>query len=670
MLKTLFSSKPFLGILLLLLLYSCGQYRGGDFEPQRLRQLTEKELKAYADTSTVLHRIMAMESPSQQVDSLLHFAEWVKNYDEEATLFYAQLAYDISTENNWNIQRGISANRLAWSKGKRAQFGEDIEDAMVDALISKRLLANQEGSYWEADINNLLGYLYIRQGEQDSARVYLLKALEMVDQLALDPALVKKNHAMILNNLAITCSWADSLQEAAYYQQSDSLFQELGNWENRTRLWLDWGVFYTHLGQYAKADTLLSFCVDYGERNNDLRLLVKAYQKKAYLYIKKFAKDQSTEYFNQARNLLQKSLTLPDDNTYRSYDLLGTLFQHSWYSLDIENHADSSIHYFSLAMERAQREGAIGVMNNICANISTMYDYGDGIHHAALKESYSEFVNKHYQGVVDTLTANAKAAYQRINKVEQRDLTIQENIKQRNQRNIGLAILLLVGILFILFLQRLQNRRLRAEMSAFRAQINPHFISNSLNAIEHLVNQGERRQASKYLVHFSRLTRQILNSAVDSIVSLEQELKTLKHFLMLEQLRFSDKLSFSIECEETLDKSTIAIPAMILQPYVENAIWHGIKPKEEGGTISILITKEQNVLVCIIEDNGIGREAAQLRKVNAHLQQKSRGMDITRQRLKALGSVKGPALQIEDKKDHQGHACGTKITLRLPLKSI
>ena len=140
MLNTLYPPKSLLGILLLLLLYSCGQYRGSDFEPQLLRQLTEEELKVYADTSLMLDRIKVMESPSQQVDSLLHFAEWVKNYDEEATLRYAQLAYDISTENNWNIPRGISANRLAWSKSNRIRYGEDTEGAMVDALISKRLL--------------------------------------------------------------------------------------------------------------------------------------------------------------------------------------------------------------------------------------------------------------------------------------------------------------------------------------------------------------------------------------------------------------------------------------------------------------------------------------------------------------------------------------------------
>jgi len=669
MLNTLYPPKFLLGIFLLL--YGCGQYRGGDFEPQQVKELSERELVAYADTNKVFSRIEALTNPRQQVDSLLYFAEWIKNYDEDITLIYAQRAYDISTENNWDTQRGMSANRLAWSKGKRASYGEDVEDAMVDALISKRLLADKSGSYWEADNSNLLGYLFNRKGERDSARFYFSEALEMVQQLALEPMLVQKNRAMILNNLAITYSKVDPLLEEAYYQQSDSLFQDLENWENRSRLWLDWGVFYTQTGKYEKADSLLSFCIAYGEANRDLEFLGRAYQKKAYLYGRKFEQQQQPEDFEMTRNLLRKSLELPQDRTfYRSYELLGSLFQNSWYYLDIESHADSAIHYFKLAMEGAQSEGAINVMQSISRNVAVMYDYNGGIHRDALGEDFESFVDRNYRGVVDTLTDRAKEAFLRINDVEQRDLTIRENNKRRDQLNIGLAILLIAAVLFVIFLLRLQNRRLKAEMSALRAQINPHFISNSLNAIEHLVNQGEARKASKYLVHFSRLTRQILNGAVDSIVSLQQELSTLKHFLVLEQLRFSDKLSFTIECEETLDKEQIAIPSLILQPYVENAIWHGIKPKPEGGYIQVKVKREENVLVCIIEDNGVGREAARIRKANSRLEQKSMGMDITQQRLRALGRVKGPALQIEDLKNTEGQAIGTRVVLRLPLKPI
>lgn len=666
--------KPVYGLLVLLLLYGCGRYSGSDFEPNALRQLTEKELVIYADTSKVMERIHTMDNASEQVDSLLHFAEWVKNYDEEATLHYAQYAYDIATENNWNIPRGISANRLAWSKGKRAKYGEDVEDALVDAQISRRLLKDHEVPFWQVDLNNLLGYLYNRQGLTDSARYYFQLALEQVPTLKIEPELVQWNQAMIYHNLATTLESSDVLLKQNYYERSDSLFEVANNWENRTRLWLDWAFFYTlqHQQQaYEKADSLLHLCLAYGRANNDQNLLARAHYRRGYLYHKRFDKSDSLIHFTLAVEQLKKSLEIPSDNTYRTYQKLGTVFQNSW-AIDIdESHADSAIYYYKQALIGAREEGGIWLMKEISQELAYLYSYRDGLHQEALGEPIGPFLDENYRGVVDTITGYAKAAFRRINEVEQRDLRVSAAERRRSQMRIGLAALLAVGVLFVIFMQRLQNRRLRAEMSALRAQINPHFISNSLNAIEHLVNKGEARKASKYLVHFSRLTRQILNGSSNNVISLDQELKTLKHFLALEQLRFSDKLSFTIDCDPAIVKDEIAVPALILQPYIENAIIHGIKPKMEGGRIEVKVNRENQVLKFVIEDNGIGREAAQKRKEASVLQQqKSMGMEITQRRLKSLGKVKGPALQIEDLVDDQGNAAGTRVTLRLPLKNI
>jgi anti-sigma regulatory factor (Ser/Thr protein kinase)/tetratricopeptide (TPR) repeat protein len=672
MLKALYPPTSLFGVLLLLQLYNCGQYRGSDFEPRLLRQLAEEKLVAYADTSSVLTRIKAMDNPSQQVDSLLHFAEWVKNYDEEATLRYAQLAYDISTENNWNIPRGISANRLAWSKGKRVKYGEDVEGAMVDALISKRLLEKHQFPYWEIDVSNLLGYLYNRQGERDSARFYFARALELTPLLSLEQTVAQKNEAMILYNLATTYSGTDTLLEQAYYEKSDSLFQLLDNGENRTRLWLDWATFYMDTKkQYQQADSLLNFCLSYRQANKDQDLLVRTYQRRGYLYRLKFNQSGDTTDFGTAVTQLKKSLTLPSDNAYRTYQLLGNVFQDSW-AIDIdESHADSAIYYYKKAMLGAKKEGGIRVMESISEELAYLYSYSDGLHQAALGEAIGPFLNDNYTGVVYTITNYAKTAYKRINEVEQRDLRVSAANKRKTQLMIGLIALLAAGVLFVIFLQRLQNHRLKAEMAALRAQINPHFMSNSLNAIEHLVNTGETRKASKYLVHFSRLARQILNRSANNIISLAQGLKAIKHFLALEQLRFSDKLTFRIECDANIPSEDLATPALILQPYIENAILHGIKPKPEGGHISLRVSEEDHVLKFIIEDNGIGREAARkLEAASVWQQQKSMGMDIAQQRLKSLGRVKGPVLQIEDLQHNDGTAAGTRVTLRLPIKSL
>ena len=652
---------------LIVLIWGCERYQGSAFRPNDLEVLTTDQLSSYADTAATMAKLRQLPNKSKQVDSLLHFAEWTKRHDEEASLYYAQQAYDIATDQNWDIPRGISANRLAWSKGQRARYGEDVEDAMVDARISKRLLSKHPDPFWEADLHNLFGYLFNLKGQRDSAKYYFKEALHLAARLATRPELVKWNKAMILHNLATTCSLADSLEELSYYQQSDSLFQELENWENRSRLWLDWATFYVvSQRKYEKADSLLRFCLAYGEAANDPDVLSRAYGNRGYLFRRRFNRNQDLADFSTAVDQLRKSLAVQQNNTYRSHQLLGNVFQDSW-AYDIsEAHLDSAILHYKIALEEAREEGGIDIMKNVSYDISQLYPYKP---EAFEDEPIGMFLHRNYNGVVDTITSYAKAAYQRINKVEQRDLKVSAANKRRNQLLLSGFLLLVLGAIATIALQRQQNRRLRAEMSALRAQINPHFISNSLNAIENLVNRGENRAASKYLVRFSRLSRQILAGSDSGIVSLEQELATLKNFLLLEQLRFSDKLTYDIEISSDLEPTQVAFPAMLLQPYIENAIWHGIKPKEEGGHVKVFVERDQKILRCIVEDNGIGRAAAQKQKEQSVLKQKSMGMKITQQRLRALGRVKGKALEIEDLTHADGSAAGTRIIIQLPYKT-
>ena len=201
-----------------------------------------------------------------------------------------------------------------------------------------------------------------------------------------------------------------------------------------------------------------------------------------------------------------------------------------------------------------------------------------------------------------------------------------------------------------------------------RTQINPHFVANSLNAIESLINLGKSKAAAKYLVHFSRLSRQIQNSSKTATISLAQEVKTLKHFLVLEQLRFRDKLSYEIQVAPTINQNLIMVPALVLQPYVENAIWHGLKPKAAGGHILIKVSKIGNVLSYCIEDNGIGRVKSKKIQAASVLKDKSMGKQITKAHLKAMIRIKGTQVAIQDLVDKDGQACGTKTTIRFPYK--
>lgn len=205
-------------------------------------------------------------------------------------------------------------------------------------------------------------------------------------------------------------------------------------------------------------------------------------------------------------------------------------------------------------------------------------------------------------------------------------------------------------------------------MDTLHTQINPHFLANSLNAIESLINLGKKQEASKFIIHFSRLSRQVLKRSLSPITTLEEELNTLKHFLELEKLRFRDKLTYEITIAPDLNPGMIEIPGLLLQPYVEKAIWHGIKPKTTPGFLKIQIKKEAKALICIIEDNGIGRQKSKVIKAALAAQRQSMGLTIAEEYTHLNRKLKGKKVNIIDLVNEQGQAFGTQVILRLPLK--
>ena len=176
-------------------------------------------------------------------------------------------------------------------------------------------------------------------------------------------------------------------------------------------------------------------------------------------------------------------------------------------------------------------------------------------------------------------------------------------------------------------------------------------------------------KASEFLSKFSRLMRGILENSTESWITLEQEIETLRLYLIMEGLRFEEKLSYKIEVEEGVDPAKTLIPSMILQPYVENAIGHGLLHKKQGiGIINIKFIKGDGNLKCVIEDNGIGREHSAQLKQRSKTSHKSLGMQITSERLQLLQGSAGA--DIQDLKNELGEPMGTRIIIMLMAKKV
>ncbi|GEM_PF-2577512 len=208
------------------------------------------------------------------------------------------------------------------------------------------------------------------------------------------------------------------------------------------------------------------------------------------------------------------------------------------------------------------------------------------------------------------------------------------------------------------------------EMQALRAQMNPHFLHNSLNAINWFILEEKPEQASKYLVKFSRLMRLVLSNSRLKKISLAQELEALHLYVSLEQIRLENSFLFSLEISDDIDSEEIKIPPLLLQPYIENAIWHGLMNKKDApGQLRIRLWLEKDCLICTIEDNGIGRQAAAKIKEATLAPAPSQAMEITAKRLDLLertGSAKAQ-IQIFDLENDQAEATGTKVQLQITV---
>jgi two-component sensor histidine kinase len=218
--------------------------------------------------------------------------------------------------------------------------------------------------------------------------------------------------------------------------------------------------------------------------------------------------------------------------------------------------------------------------------------------------------------------------------------------------------------------REVRTRISELESRALRSQINPHFMFNSLNGIREAVLGGRTKVASDYLDKFSLLMRNILEHSDRATVSLEREIETIRLYVELEQLRFEEPFRFTIEVTESLDAASVAIPPMLIQPVVENAIWHGLGTKRGDKLLSISFSGDERRITCRVEDNGVGRSAAVVRKARMPGDRRARGMQITRDLLEALraSTGDGAGIDVVDLFNADGSAAGTRVTLTIPTQ--
>lgn len=258
---------------------------------------------------------------------------------------------------------------------------------------------------------------------------------------------------------------------------------------------------------------------------------------------------------------------------------------------------------------------------------------------------------------------------QRISQLEKEKQLKDELIRKKNVFNYSLlaALLILTGLVVFIFrmLKKVQIKNKKIALQSLRREMNPHFIFNSLNSVNHFIATNNELEANQYLTKFSKLMRGVMENSTEDFIPFQQELDLLQNYLALEKTRFADKFDYEIDVDESLNTQSLKVPGMLIQPFLENAVWHGLRYRSTKGFLTLRFEKENQYLKITIEDDGIGIEESKKQKTEHQKTRKGRGMTNTLERIALLNDLykKEISCSIKDKEKSSGVLVILKINL-------
>jgi len=357
-----------------------------------------------------------------------------------------------------------------------------------------------------------------------------------------------------------------------------------------------------------------------------------------------------------------------------AYGNLGTIYRDLGYT-------DRSVSYYDKAIEMAEKARDWYSLEWIYLDLTNIYlklnDTSKAYKNHVLYKQFSDslMISSNTKGLTD-----ARLRYETDSHIKEVELL---SLRIKNQKLMiygftGLIILTIAIGLLLFRGSKLKAKRRISEMNRkisevtqanLRQQMNPHFIFNTLNSIQYYMYQHDKLATNNYLTKFSSLMRKVLENSQHTSVALHDELDALDLYLELERIRFKDKFDYRIDVDEEIDTLLYKVPTMLIQPYVENSICHGLMPAENKGFIKIDIKLNSDYIKCTIEDNGIGREAAQKRKAKSDKNHNSLGTQIVSSRLDLVNALYGTSLKTNytDLKNNNGEPVGTRVEIHIPI---
>ncbi|MBR9859768.1 hypothetical protein GYB22_03285 [bacterium] len=272
----------------------------------------------------------------------------------------------------------------------------------------------------------------------------------------------------------------------------------------------------------------------------------------------------------------------------------------------------------------------------------------------------------------EVLSAQFEVQEARIKDLEDAQIAGALELKRQQRTILGLAVGLSLFLVLTYFLVKnirdKQRSNLQIQLASLRSRMNPHFIFNSLNSVNEYISLNDEVKANHYLSDFSKLMRTVLDNSNHATISLSEEIQSLEIYLKLEHARFEDQFDYEIEIEEGLQVQALSIPPMLIQPYIENAIWHGLRYKENQGNLELSFSKHKNKLRVEIADDGIGRARSKEMKTPHQKDYQSMGIKTTEERIRLLNELNKTSVEVRIEDAFPGSEdVGTRVILSLPL---
>lgn len=357
-----------------------------------------------------------------------------------------------------------------------------------------------------------------------------------------------------------------------------------------------------------------------------------------------------------------------------------------------QNKLDQAIPYLRRSIVEADQRKDLEIQKEATRKLSEVYEYqGDFSKAYQTYRDYVTLVDTLYikkEQEISLLTRLNREIVRNKNRIftleQEREFSqskynlavSQQNLiteKSKRQQWLIYSLILVLSLLTITAFfyyrsngkQKLANNLLA--LKSLRTQMNPHFIFNALNSVNHYIAQNDERSANRFLSEFSMLMRNVLENSEQDYIPLNKELELLELYLKLEHARFPDKFEYTIKLDQGVNVDAFEIPPMMLQPYVENAIWHGLRYKEKKGRLDIQIHQEKDQLIVTIEDNGIGRKRSASLKTQHQRKQKSKAMGNIAKRIEILNEIHKNKIAV-NVTDLNAEGIGTRVVLKLKAK--